>query len=516
MATAKDSLLRPYSEFTIHPTSVTASLPTLTSVDSCPQPIEIHPYAEVVVPPNTALPDLATNENLTSATAAQPPPTPNAPKVVPYAEVSILPTTAQPNLAEDSSEGIGNSGPCGEISTAPSITEPRPPIVEINPYAEITIEPQPPTITSSLIDNNDDGHSMDPTTSGDDKGHSRRMSLDPRLLHSTSTTDTQEEVVETKSGNRRGRRLSLGARLFLKSNAGTQGSAGGVGRRRLSLGLRSYHRAKPSAAEEENEPTDLAHLLASFRSSGVSFPTNNNPGPRLRKTVVEEELNRGSSFRSRRRRMTVGARFFQRPTTEIQSSTDSGVDRQRRMSVGARFLRRTAVAGGSQVPTASSETGTRRRMSIRARLVRTTHNSRRRVGSKVSRFFRQFSAIPESSATGDSGAPNNDDRSTVGSEGERGGRRMSLGARLLQKLTFHEESPSSTSNSSLSIDLDPAQLYHEETTSASSGAEQASVDLADLLDILRASGVSFQTNRILESRERVRAIPRPPLIRVTQ
>ena len=513
--------------------------------------VEIHPYAEIAFRPSTAQPDLTATvpcqessvdaETSSTGTAALPnsvgadvhnssqsesltlTPTTSPPKVTPYAEVSILPTTAQPNLtAVEEEPGEAGDCPCPrDPSTAPlesPVTEDNIQHHDINPYAEITIQPQPTIfITSSSTPVNNTDHSMDPTATTDDVGQSRRrMSLDPRHFYSsssvTSTTETKE-VQASLTGNRSRRRLSLGARLFLKTTSGTQSSSrrSGAVRRRLSLGIRNYHRAAPSpGGENDKQSGDLVDLLAGLRSSGVSFQTDNPAGPRLRKKVIEVELHRSGSFHGRRR-MTMGAQLFRRPvltTDENESSADSG-SRRRRMSVGVRFLRRAVTSDNAG---ATSDTNTRRRrMSLGARLFSNRHRSRAKseAGRRLGRFLQKFETVSEDSSSVAGGETLNDGAVTD-SETKKSGRRMSLGARLLHKLKPPDAPSRSTASSMLSMNVESTQTYHEEEATSSSGSELDSAELTELLEILRSSGVSFSTNRILEARQRARSPPPPP------
>ena len=549
----EDCTFHCYSEIAIQPASTT-SQPSSDQVNDSPRQIEIHPYAEIAVP-STNPPDLteaipcqdsSLDENPSStgsavrsksvaidvqqmgnnslpetptiATTTEPEPTLSDPIVSPYAEVSILPASAQPNLTavEEGTEEVRAKGDnlCPEI---PSIVLTEPPIMEddINPYAEITIQPQP-TTACAITNENTHEHSMDLTDLDQSK---RRLSLDPRHFYTSSNTtptppEIQQEAAELSLSENRGRRrLSLGARLFLKSTA-SSGQRSGAGRRRLSLGVRSYHRAATAATvENDRESTDFVDLLTSLRSSGVSFQTDNSAGPKLRKKVMEVEVCRGDSLHTRRR-MTVGARFFHRPllTTDKTEGSPDGGSRRRRMSIGARFSRKATVASDTG---SSRKTSIRRRLSIGARLLRATHSSPARShgsGSRLglgARFFRQFAAVPEdSSCSTADGGKTPSDGATI-SETKKTSRIMNLGTRLLHKLRTHDEPLRSTASSMLNISTGSTPTHHEEKTSTS-GSEQDRAELTELLAILRSSGVSFPTNRILEARQRARSLPPPP------
>ena len=523
-------------------TAMSESIGLQPSSDDGFSQVEIHRYTEIAFRPSTAQPDLTATvpcqessvdaETSSTGTAALPNSvgadvhnssqsesltlTTSPPKVTPYAEVSILPTTAQPNLTAVEEE----PGDC-PCPRDPFTAPPESPIMEdniqhhdINPYAEITIQPQPTIfITSSTPVTNTD-HSMDPTATTDDVGQSRRrMSLNPRHFYSSSSVTSTPETKEVQAnltGNRSRRRLSLGARLFLKTTPGTQSSSqrSGAVRRRLSLGIRNYHRAAPSpGGENDKQSGDLVDLLTGLRSNGVSFQTDNPAGPRLRKNVTEVELGRGGSFHGRRR-MTMGAQLFRRPLLTTESSTDGG-SRRRRMSVGARFLRR-AVA--SDTAGATSDTNTRRRrMSLGARLFSNRHRSRTKseAGHRLGRFLQKVQTVSEDSSSVAGGETINDGAVTD-SEAKKSGRRMSLGARLLHKLKPPGAPSRSAASSMLSMNVESTKTCHEEEATSSSGSELDSSVLTELLEILRSSGVSFSTNRILEARERARSPPPPP------
>ena len=522
---SEDVQIRPYAVVFIHPTGLTGVQPSLTAHQT-----ESHSDTQIAVSPTTDVQpedEVAQSKESTTTTvtddAQQVESTPSltptatvqlesltAQTVNPYAEISIIPATAQPNLENDGRITTGTN-PYSEITIEPANAQPEPAVMgdstqdhDINPYARITFQP-PPEIASSTPENCEDT-SVDPTTTT----RTRRMSLDPQSLEATGTAEN-DEGVGNRSGNRSRRRLRLGARLFLKSTAGSEGTglrssvskSGGIGRRRLTLGLRNFRRERASGAEsaEESSP-NTTDLLASLRSSGVSFQTNN---PGLRKTVAEMEPRLSSDLgrRTRRRAMSVGARFFHRPLSE--SSTDSGrAERgRRRMSVGARFLH--TVTGGTHTSGATtSEPRSQLRMSIRARIFRnsqspTTSRSGRITNLKA-RFFKQpFSTIPEDSPAAVSGGEVGQSEAPCRGEDGRSKRRMSFGARLLQRFTIHEESPNPPPPPP------PPDPCDEDSCSTSSfSSEDSFSDSEEVLYTLRASGVVFPTNSLLESRERRR------------
>ena len=478
----------------------------------------------------------SSSEVLTSATADQPEPDSSALKVNPYAEIAIVSTTARPNSTTmDSIAGImTGSNPNAPISAESTTAQSEPDVVEgtarqydINPYAEITLQ-FPPEIASSAPPHcgGNEPHCTDPT-----ELNSRRMSLDPQIVQAPATTANdentltavKEEGFSERISNPSRRRLSLGARMFLRSTTVSGGARGsvsrtGVGRRRLTLGLRHFQRATTEAEsnDEKNTSVDKADLLANLRSSGVSFPTGN---PKLRKKVVEEvEQHRSDSAgsRTRRRAMTVGAQFFHRPlaTTRddrLQSSTDdtdgSGSRRSRRMTIGARFLHRITTSDGKQASEAStSEPHIRRRGSLAARLFQSRHSSMSRRGTLRSlgtRFRNQFSAIPEDNVSSHSREGETQQEESC-SEPESRSRRLNFGARLLQRLTAHQESSAPTSNEQndevpLTTNEGSIQSCSDETASYTSSLDQSP---AEILDTLRSSGIYFPTNRILQSRAR--------------
>ena len=438
---SEDVQIRPYAVVFIHPTGLTGVQPSLTAHQT-----ESHSDTKIAVSPTTDVqPEdevAQSKESTTTTVTDDAQQVESTPSLTPTATVQLESSTAQ----------------------------------TVNPYAEISIIP---------------------------------ATAQPNLENDGRITTG--EGVGNRSGNRSRRRLRLGARLFLKSTAGSEGTglrssvsrSGGIARRRLTLGLRNFRRERASGAEsaEESSP-NTTDLLASLRSSGVSFQTNN---PGLRKTVAEMEPRLSSDLgrRTRRRAMSVGARFFHRPLSE--SSNDSGrAERgRRRMSVGARFLH--TVTGGTHTSGATtSEPRSQLRMSIRARIFRnsqspTTSRSGRITNLKA-RFFKQpFSTIPEDGPAAVSGGEVGQSEAPCRGEDGRSKRRMSFGARLLQRFTIHEESPNPPPPPP------PPDPCDEDSCSTSSfSSEDSFSDSEEVLYTLKASGVVFPTNSLLESRERRR------------
>jgi hypothetical protein len=443
------------------------------------QPMEISPYKVTATPATTQLEPVSED----------------VPKINPYAEIAIDPGFAEPLLAAvgDDMQPKG-SNPYAEIlvqtTTSEPITDSDTENHESNPCRDVVHRLRAIAGSSSA----DDHPTVQPFEAADHKPHSkRRMSLDPRVLQSTGTGNHKETEVEFSQldGLRSKSRLGLGARLFLKSLTAGSGTQGSKASRRLSLGIQSCHRVAPADGNGESDAVDL---LASLRSSGVSFPTNNTP--RLRKRVAEAEVHVTHS----RRRMSVGARFFRRtvPTDEHQTATDGG-HRRRRMSVGARFLHRSTAAGAVQNSAADSKPHSlRRRMSMGARIFKrtpstsgVTQSRRMSVGAKLfrksstttstgdsevtkrrmsagARLFQQIPAtIPEDGVETGGAA-------VAGGGTPRRSWRKSLGALLLSKLTIHEE--------------------NESPEGAASGDNDTEAnERAALLATLRSTGVSFPT-----------------------
>lgn len=384
--------------------------------------------------------------------------------------------------------------PIAQIGCSPVLTLPPIPLKPqehgdyedsiINPYAQIKILPLKQTTPKSPSGDPLQINSMD-LAYGKDSG--TQLTVDP------------QDMKDVESNYSR-RRYSEGASLFLRATSDRESPLDVVPGDRRRLSLHTYKMQSVDGGQNKRSEPGFTEILADLRSSGVSFTTH-NPPPRKKETETERQPRRSNSF-SRRRRMTVGAHFLHRAHGK-QDSIDSS-NRGRKMSIGARFM---GKAFGSRAPRPAAEPGTtgRRRMSIGARVWHRT-----RKGLKTSRLFkRDFPSIPKAEPS--HGSEEREGRSLEKqNKGGWKGSTWSLGAQLLQRLTFKKERSSSPTPPPQTQDVEANTecYYHEETASVCSGEPG---DLETIfLEVLKSSGISFPTNKILEAREIFRAIPKPP------